>query len=110
LVSTSELGLLKLEHVVTKAIFNNNKTYWLLVRDKDGQLMVINKTLGYSSTSISFNDHLNLLLGIDISAKKVLSKMEWEKGYVTIDDNKDVRVNANNYKSRYKVYDSYGLW
>jgi hypothetical protein len=27
LVSTSELGLLKLEHVVTKAIFNNNKTY-----------------------------------------------------------------------------------
>lgn len=110
LVSTSELGLLKLEHVVTKAIFNNNKTYWLLVRDKDGQLMVINKTLGYSSTSISFNDHLNLLLGIDISAKKVLSKMEWEKGYVTIDDNKDVRVNANNYKSRSKVYDSYGLW
>ena len=110
LVSSTELGLLKLEHVVIKAIFNNNKTYWLLVRDKNGQLMVINKALGYSSASINFNDHLNLLLGIDVSAKKVLSKIEWEKGYVTIDDNKDVKVNANSYKSRSKVYDSYGLW
>ena len=39
MVSSTKLGLLKLEHVVIKAIFNNNTTYWFLVRDKDGQLI-----------------------------------------------------------------------
>ena len=110
MVSPTKLGLLKLEHVVIKAIFNNNKTYWLLVRDKYGQLVVINKALGYYSASLNFNKHLSLLLGIDVFAKKVLSKIEWDKGYATIDDNKDIKVNANSYKTRSKVYDSYGLW
>ena len=39
MVNSKQLGLLKLEHVIIKAIFNNNKTYWLLVRDKNGELM-----------------------------------------------------------------------
>lgn len=103
MVNSHELGLLKLEHVVIKAIFNNNKTYWLLVRDNNGELMVINKALGYSSNSLSFNNHLSLLLGVDVSAKKVLSKIEWIKGYVTIDDDKGVKVNANSYKGHTKV-------
>lgn len=66
MVSSSKLGSLKLEHKVMKGIFNNNKTYWLLVRDKLGELAVINKALGYSSNSLDYYNHINLLLGIDL--------------------------------------------
>lgn len=110
MTSPSKLRLLKLEHVVIKGIFNNNKTYWLLVRDKNGGLKVINKALGYSSNSLGFNDHLNLLVGIDVEAKKVLSKIDWLNGYVSIDDDKGVKVKTNSCKGRAKVYDSNKLW
>lgn len=110
MVDSKQLGLLKLEHVIIKGIFNNNKTYWLLVRDKNGELMVISKGLGFSSYSINFNDHLNLLLGMDISATKIFSRIEWDKGYVTIDDSKGVIVKGNSYKGRTKVYDFHNLW
>lgn len=110
MVNSKELGLLKLEHTIVKGIFNNNKTYWLLVWDDLGELKVINKTLGYSYSSLTFYEHLDLLTNIDVSAKKKRSKIEWSKGYVTIEDDVAVLVKANSYKGRSKLYDNLSYW
>lgn len=105
MISSNEIGKLKLEHKIDKGIFISGKTYWL--SDDNGE--VINRAKGIKSSSISYFDYVNLLNDSNIdTAIKTESKINWDIGHVTIGD-KMVNINSNSYTKRLKVK-IYGKW
>lgn len=101
MLSTKELGKLKLEHKVKKGIFITNKTYCLVYyNDK-----FINKAKGIKSNSLSITDYEKLLSNENVTtAIKVQSKTDWMKGEVRIYDKENITINSNSYTKREKIY------
>nr|YP_009543519.1 DNA polymerase type B [Coniothyrium glycines]AYU74409.1 DNA polymerase type B [Coniothyrium glycines] len=100
MISPNEIGKLKLEHKVDEGIFISGKTYWLY--NTKGK--VVNKAKGIKSKSLSYIDYMKLLNDNNVdTAIKTTSKIDWDLGYVTINDNEDVTINSDSYKKRDKV-------
>jgi len=73
LVNDKDLGKLKLEHEIEKAIFISGKTYCLV--NKKGEF--INKAKGIKSSCLTYKDYLDLLNNKDVStAVKTQSKTD----------------------------------
>jgi len=73
LVNNKDLGKLKLEHEIEKAIFISGKTYCLV--NKKGEF--INKAKGVKSSYLTYKDYLDLLNNKDVStAVKTQSKTD----------------------------------
>ena len=102
LVSKTELGKLKLEHLVARGIFINSKIYCLIDENDN----FINRAKGVKSSSLTYSDYLTLLNNQNINtAVKVESKINWEIGNVKI-NSKNVCINSNSYIKRSKLYKS----
>lgn len=81
MVSSNEIGKLKLEHKVDKGIFITNKTYCLINNNNE----FINKAKGIKSSSLSITDYEKLLNNENINtAIKSEYKVDWVKGEVRI--------------------------
>ena len=106
MVSSSELGKLKLEHIVKIGIFISGKTYLLLdINDE-----IHKKAKGVKSSSLSYNDFLDLLNGIDVpTAIRSESILDWNKGQVIIKDTK-MTIYNDCYTKREKIYDDNNKW
>lgn len=77
MVSSNEIGKLKLEHVIKKAIFISGKTYCFINKDQ-----LINRAKGLKSSSLIYPDYVNLLNNIDVTrGSKTQSITNWEKGF-----------------------------
>jgi len=73
LVSNKDLGKLKLEHEIDKAIFISGKTYCLI--DKNGK--ITNKAKGVKSSCLTYKDYLDLLNNKNVhTAVKTQSKTD----------------------------------
>lgn len=100
MVDSKELGKLKLEHQIKKAIFITGKTYCFVTQ----QSQFINKAKGIKSSSIYYHEYLSLIDNVDVKTSlKTQSKIDWTKGFVKIVENK-VTLNSNSYKKRIKIY------
>ena len=105
-VSAKDLGKLKLEDEIAKGIFITGKTYCFI--DKNGKF--INKAKGIKSSSLEYNDYLELLNNKNIhTAIKSQSTKNWVDGYVKIED-MNVKLNADSYKKRIKIYNKLAKW
>ena len=103
LVSKTELGKLKLEHLVARGVFINSKVYCLI--DEKGNF--INRAKGVKSSSLTYSDYLTLLNNQNINtAVKVESKINWKIGDVKI-NSKNISINSNSYNKRSKIFDLY---
>ncbi len=106
LLSSSELGKLKLEHEIDKAIFISGKTYCLI--DKKGNFINIAKKV--KSSCLTYKDYLDLLNNKHVTtAVKTQSKTDWKNGFVEI-NNMNVTLKTDSYKKRIKIYDLLGKW
>jgi hypothetical protein len=93
MVSSKELGKLKLEHVIDKGIFISNKI------TAYGITMV-----NLSLRPKSYFDYLKLLNNININTSiKSESKIDWNLGQVEIND-KFITIKSNSYINSNKVY------
>lgn len=102
LVSHSEIGKLKLEHVLQEAVFISNKIYWMC--DISGKTHVRSK--GIKSSSLTYSNFLELLNNNNVkSAIKRVTKTHWNLGYVLIKDD-EVTINSNSYTKRDKIYNN----
>lgn len=107
MVSSKEIGKLKLEHELEKGIFITGKTYW--IRDHSGKSF--NRAKGIKPNSLSYSDYLKLLNNTSVNtAVKSSSKINWQKGHVLISTKKDVTINSDSYLKRDKKYDFSGNW
>jgi len=104
MVNKNELGKLKLEFEVSKGIFISGKSYALIT--KDGQL--VNKYKGIKSSSLKWEDYLNLLNNISVTGVKRYGKKYHKKGYVQIID-KPMNLDYDVYKRRIKLFKG-GKW
>ena len=85
IVSSSELGKLKLQHIVKKGIFITKKTYCIINDDN----ILINKAKGLKSDSLNILDYEKLLNNQNINtAIKSEYKINSVKGEVRILDKK----------------------
>ena len=106
LISPNKLGLLKLEHVCSEAIFISNKIYWMY--DVKGKIHT--KAKGVKSSSLSYGDFLTLYNNTSVkTAVKVQSKTNWNLGYVEIKDT-NITINSDGYIKRDKIYDKNSKW
>ena len=100
MISSKQLGKLRLEHEIDKAIFFSGKIYWL--RDKEANC--INRAKGIKFSSLTYDDYLDLLNEKNIKhAVKTESKIDWNAGDVKIAD-KFVTINSDCYTKRAKLY------
>lgn len=107
MVSSNELGKLKLEHKIDEAIFISGKTYWL--RDSNGKSF--NKAKGIKSSSLSYIHYLILLNGLDVTnAIKSDTRTDWSKGEVVIKDKENITIHSDCYTKRVKIYDIKDKW
>lgn len=110
MISSTEIGKLKLEHEVEKGIFISGKTYCLVTKTDKKDKKFVNKAKGVKSTSLNYYDYLNLLHNIDKEeAIKTQSKKNWLKGEVVISKDK-VTVSSDSYTKQVKIYDVDKRW
>lgn len=102
MVSSKELGKLKLEYILERGIFISGKNFWL--RDSNGKYY--NKAKGIKPSSLSYIDYMNLLNGIYVTtATRAESKTNRSKGEVGPTIIKPKGVNRSIPKSNYiKLY------
>jgi hypothetical protein len=106
LVSSNEIGKLKLEHKITKAIFIADKLYWL-ANDKGEQIV---KAKGVKSDSLHYPGFIKLYFNQSINTPPVKkgSCINWSLVEVKIMD-KNVTLTSTGYTKRTKLY-LYCFW
>lgn len=106
MVSSTEMGKLKLEHFALFGIFITGKTYTIL--DQNGKFH--NKAKGVKNESLSYIDYVNLLGNKNVTtAIKFSSELDWNKGTVSIKDI-NVTINSNSYTKRSKLLNFNKQW
>jgi hypothetical protein len=98
LISPTEIGKLKLEHEISRAIFISGKSYCL--ETKDGKLVTKYKGVNSDLTWDSYSTLLNL---IDIKASKTQVNRDFMTGSVTI-GNTTINLNHDSYTGRLKTF------
>ena len=88
-----------MEYKIKEAYFISAKTYCLILENGE----VIIKAKGVLDNSLSVDDFLALYNNKSVTAIKQESKIDYGKGYVSIDD-KSIKLNHDGYKKRQKVY------
>ena len=78
MVNSNEIGKLKLEYVIDKAIFIWGKTYCFVTEEGD----FVNKAKGVAFSSLDWEGYLKLLNKSDITAIKKQSKKFYTRGYI----------------------------
>lgn len=105
MVNNKELGKLKLEHKIDRAIFISGKIYCFF--DNKGNF--INRAKGVKSTSLSYPDYMELLNNNNVkTAVKSESKINWQKGDVKIQD-KQITLYSSSFTKRTKIFIN-GKW
>lgn len=104
LVSSNEIGKLKLEFEIEKAIFINGKLYSLII--KDGKNLI--KAKGMKSNLLRHEQFISLLQGHHIKTTRQESIIDWGKGSVSIED-KNIVI-TNKYEKRTKLYYNLNNW
>ena len=107
MVSDKQLGKLKLEYEIDKGIFISGKTYGILTKDFKDKFIARSK--GVVPTSVKWDSFLNLLYNNITSAVKRVSKTDWVKGEVKIED-LNVNLCGDTYTKRIKILDVFGNW
>lgn len=69
---SSDIGKLKLEHQINKAIFIAGKTSCFITDNNE----FVCKAKGVKSSKLKYTDYLDLLNNVDIKATKVQSKAD----------------------------------
>lgn len=95
----SEIGKLKLEHVISKAYFISSKTYCFI----NSEGLLIKKAKGVDSNSMSLDNYLDLYKDTYIEALQRYSKTNYSNGEVII-GTKNITLNPNSYVKREKLY------
>ena len=96
----SDLGQLKIEHVIKKGYFLSSKTY--AFETEKGE--IIKKSKGVFSNSLTINDFEDMYYcNKDIEANRGDTKIFYDKGFVKI-STKKVILKHNAYKKRKKIY------
>lgn len=80
MVTSSDIGKLKLEDEIKKGIFIGGKTYCFITNNKE----LVCKAKGVKSSKLKYTHYLHLLSGVDIKATNIQSKGEWVKGGIKI--------------------------
>ena len=101
MVSSSEIGKLKLEHKVKIGYFVTNKTYCIL-NDKD-EYKAIAK--GFTPQSINITDYEKLYKGESIyTGVRSEAQINWSKCEVRITDRENMLLSSDSYTKREKIY------
>lgn len=100
-----KLGQFKLEHEIEEAYFISTKTY--CIRNNKGKVIIKSKTA--DSSKLSFEDFENLYLGKNVETIRNESIRDFTKGSVMINKPKKIKLNANVYNKRTKVFEN-NLW
>ena len=103
----NELGKFKIEFKnIKEAYFISNKTYCLVLDNNE----IIIKAKGIKNNSINLEDFKAMYFNKrNISAKKINTKTNYEKGSVLIEE-KNVILNSDIYSKREKIYNDKGIW
>ena len=105
LVDSKQIGKLKLEHEIEKALFITNKLYCFF--NKNGEFHATTK--GIDKSTITYSDFVKLYNGTSVNtAIKTRSKADWGGGYVEVHKSK-ITVSAHSYTKRTKVI-SNNVW
>lgn len=100
MVSSSDIGKLKLEHKLKEGYFISSKTYALVLKDNNTVL----KAKGIKSNSLTFDDYISMYKGNKIStALKISSDKNFSEGFVSIYE-KNITLDPASYTKREKIY------
>lgn len=109
----NQLGQFKLEYIVKQAYFISAKTYCLVLDDqyiKDKEKAVVIKAKGVFDNSLTLDDFKSMYYDKkSIEAIKSNTETNYLEGYVDI-GTKKVKLNADAYSKREKLYTAEGLW
>ena len=102
------LGQLKLEYEILRGYFITSKTYCLIVKNQEKPVIKIRGVINTTMNEITFIRlyyYKNIVKGTKVSAVK-----NYEKGSVSINIKKDIKINPDVYEKRNTILNHKGLW
>lgn len=101
----SEIGKLKLEHVISKGYFISNKLYAFY--DINNKLHIKGK--GVDSKSLDWDNFISLYKNTSVKGMKKSSTTDWKTGSVSINETL-ISLSGNSFQKRIKIHDSTNNW
>lgn len=98
MVHPTELGKFKLEHEIKHGIFITGKTYCLLLHNGD----FIKRAKGVDPSSLTYDNYIELGVGLSIMSSKTASIKDYSKGSVSI-ENQNILLSSDVYDKRIKI-------
>lgn len=103
----NNLGQFKLEYNIEKAYIISNKTYCLVLNEKNNEFVI--KAKGVNKSSLNINNFIDLYNNKNVNTIKQNTSIDYQNASVEI-FNTNVLLNHDSYTKRNKIYNSKGIW